>query len=125
MDVNIFKAIGDLAVGAKRRTDKDYADFIAFYRQLVETLPIEVTDLFGSLDDVQVRRDGKLEGCGLELNVTDVIWWQHEIKTGTRFVCGIAQVKSDMLRRLALKAETQRLTPDERKSLLALLDPHA
>lgn len=123
-DTGIFKAIGELAIGAKRRREAEYADFIAFYRELVETLPIDVCDLFGTLNEVQVMRAkaSKSEGVGLELNVADLMWWQHEIKLGTRFVHGIKQVKSDMLRRLTLKAETERLSPEERKSLISMLD---
>lgn len=126
MNTNIFHAIGDLAMGAKRRSEKEYADFLAFYRELVETLPIEVTDLFGTMNEVWVQRRGqKNESVGIELNVADLMWWQHEFATGTRFVHGIDQVKADMLRRLTLKAETQRLNPEERKKLLALLDQAA
>lgn len=124
MNLATFKAIGELAIGAKRRQEKEYADFIAFYRDLVENLPTEVTELFGKLDNIPVRRwgSGKTENVGLILSVADLLWWTHEFEMKTRFVNGISYVKSEMLARLSRQAETERLSPDERKRLLAILD---
>lgn len=123
MNVNIFRAIGDLALGAKKRTDKEHDDFLAFYRQLVETLPVEVVELYGELKDISLKRDGKIEKSNLELSIADFLWWQHEITVaGTRFTHGVAEVKSDMLQRLVQRAETQRLSPEERAKLLLLAE---
>lgn len=122
MNVNIFKAIGDLALSAKKRKDNEHADFLAFYRNLVETLPTEIVALFGNMGGVAVWHKGKEKSCGLELTATDFMWWKTHIEAeGVRFVNTPASVKCDMLDRLARHAEAHRLSPEERKNLLSLL----
>jgi hypothetical protein len=123
MNANIFKSIGDLAVSAKRRTDKRYADFLAFYRELVETLPSEMVEIFGAVPLSVTHKNGKAETVNIELSATDFLWWKRNIEVlGMRFTNGPSSVENAMLRRVAEKAETHRLAPEERKTLLAMLE---
>ena len=123
MDVNIFRAIGELAVSAKRRTDKQYADFLAFYRQVVETLPTEMVEIFGELDVPVKLKDGTKETNGLLLTATDYMWWKRHIETfGMRFTYGPMNVEARMLEQFSKSAETHMLSPEERKNLIALLE---
>lgn len=123
MNVSVFRAIGELALGAKGRRDKEYAEFLAFYRDLVETLPSEMIELFGTLENVSVFVSGKKASYGLELSVTDYLWWKQHIEVSRlRFESGVASVKFDMLDRFSRKAETHRLSPEERTKLLALIE---
>lgn len=122
LDSRIFKALGDLVVTARSRRDAEHREFMAFYRDLVETLPTEVLEAFGS---VAAPATIKGEACNyrLELNATDYIWWKKEIEEkGARFTAGPSSIQLDILTRLAKTAEDQRLQPAERKALLALLD---
>jgi hypothetical protein len=124
VNIDIFSAIGDLAISSRRRVEVEHSDFLVFYRQLVETMPTEMVEIFGTLDGIRVRlRRGKVEDYGIELTATDFMWWKSLIEADhARFVSGPADVKRRMLERFATGAEAERLTPDERKKLLFLLD---
>lgn len=121
LSVNVFKAVADLAVGAKSKRDQEHTDFLAFYRSLVESLPTEAIRLFGNMSVKLIV--GKVEeGAGLELTATDYMWWRQKIAGGARFVVGVHAVQLEMLNRLSKKAEAESLPPEQRKVLLALLD---
>ena len=121
MDVNIFKAIADIALGAKKRQDEEYSAFLAFYRELVETLPTEVTTLFGSMPRRVIEND-EVVSYNIMLTATNFVWWKAKIeKTGTRFTTGPVVTRLAMLDHISKKAETNSLSPEQRKALLALL----
>lgn len=123
MNINLFRAVGDLALSAKKRVTNEHVEFLAFYRQLVETLPSEMTEMFGTLDGIEVRlTGGGFQTYGIELTATDFIWWKSVIEGGNRFKNGTAWVQQSMLSRFSKKAEAHRLSPEERTTLLALLD---
>lgn len=125
MNANIFRAVGELALGAKRRREAEYASFLSFFRELVETLPAEMTSLFGHMSNVGVTlRDGKTANYGIELTVTDFLWWKSAIEQdGVRFTSGPESLRRSMLTRFSKQAEAYRLEPEERKKLLAMIDP--
>ena len=120
----LFRAVGELAIGAKQRRRKEYVDFLAFYRELVETLPTEVVQLFGKLDvSVVPKSTGKIETYGLILNATDFVWWKQSLEAEeVRFTNGPQSIRLSMLNHLSKQTEANSLSPDERKALLALLD---
>lgn len=122
IELNVFKAIADLAVGAKARRDEEHQEFLRFYRSLVETLPTMATEAFGNLNGVKVTARKAAQSWGIELTVSDYLWWKHEIEQGARFVEGVAAVQTSMLHRLSKAAEAQRLSPEERKEMLSLID---
>ena len=123
MNTNIFLSIGELALGAKKRREREYAEFLSFYRTLVETMPSEMTALFGTLDGISVDCRGKKESFRIELTVTDFLWWKSRIENESlRFVYGIPAVKAAMLDHFSRKAELHRLSPEERVKLLELLE---
>lgn len=120
----IFRAVAEMALGAKARRDQENEKFLSFYRELVETLPTDVTELFGHMGKVAVTlKNGETPSWGIELTATDYIWWCNEIReNGVRFTQGPRAVEQAMIARLAKQAESQRLTPEERKKLISLLD---
>ncbi|UAK25844.1 hypothetical protein [Sphingomonas nostoxanthinifaciens] len=121
---SIFKAVADLVSGADARNEADHKAFLVFYRDLVETIPTEVCQAFGTLGGVRARTAANEEKpFGLQLSVADYLWWKRQIEEGTRFVAGPSSVQMDMLDRLTRKADIHRLTADERKALIALFDP--
>lgn len=123
---SVFKAVADLAVGAKARRDAEYQDFLSFYRDLVETLPTEAVTAFGSMKVEVVEAGAIKSGWAIELTPTDFIWWKSKLEQGeVRFTGSADSVKLSMLSRIAKKAEAHRLSPAERKTLLALLDEPA
>jgi len=127
MNVNVFRAIADLALSAKRREDKAHTDFLSFYRELVETLPSEMVDIFGQLTGVDVRiKSGKEAKWGIQLTATDFIWWKSQIEDeGVRFVHGPLSVQRSMLDLFSRSADARRIPPEERKKLIALLEQAA
>lgn len=127
MNVKIFTAIGELATGAKKRRDGEHQEFLGFFRSIVETIPTEVVQIFGTLSGIEMRLpSGKVESYGIELTATDYMWWKQKIeKEGARFVGKTSAVQSNMLDRLGKKAEMHRLEPAERKKLIALLEEAA
>jgi hypothetical protein len=123
INLSIFQAIGELVSGAKGRSDAEHIAFLAFYRSLVETLPADACRAFGLMNGVEVITGGSKGSFGIELTVTDYVWWKKHIEEeGTTFVHSPASVQLDMLTRLSRKAEVQRLEPSERKHLLDLLE---
>ena len=124
MNFEIFKAIGNLSLKAKVREEQEYKEFLAFYKELVENMPTELTILFGNLGGIETSKAGhKPSVYGIELTATDYIWWKNKIENeGCRFVHGIPHVKSLMLERFAKNAESHRLSPEERKELIAMLE---
>jgi hypothetical protein len=121
MKLNVFKAVVDLAMGAKARRSTEHQEFLTFYRSLVETVPTEAIGLFGSMP-VNVFEAGKQEDWAIELTATDYIWWKKKIESGARFVVDPSEVQLAMLNRMSKKADMERLSPDERKSLIALME---
>lgn len=123
--IEAFKKIADLALGAKKREDEEYADFLKFYRGLVETLPADAVKIFGRCDRCVVK-NGTESTWGLELTATDFWWWKNEIENfGARFKNGTKVAKNAMLTQMAKKAEGTTLPPEVRKALIALLEEAA
>lgn len=119
---SVFQKVGDIFLVSKKRRDAEYADFLEFFRTLVEETDSAVASAVGHID-VMVVQGKEEKQWGVLLTVADYIFWkQHITEDGVRFKKSIDQVKSDILRRLAKKAEDNNLTADERKSLITLLD---
>ena len=119
MNIKIFQALSDMIAETTGRREKEYADFLAFYRALVETIPTKVSQAFGKME---VSATGG-KGYGLLLTAADYLYWKTAIEqNGLRFAKGPRGVQLDMLDRFVSKAEDSGLEPKERKRLLALLD---
>jgi len=121
MNVNVFKAIADLALVATGRERAEYDGFLAFYKGLVEGLPTEAIKLFGNMS-VKIRKGKDESTAGIELTAVDYIWWKESIASGVRFSSGVRAIKIAMLNHISKKAESNSLEPDERKKLIALLE---
>lgn len=122
-NTTIFRSIADLAIGAKKRRDKEHQDFLAAYREIVETIPVEVVELFGTMGDVKLVKGTNNTTAGLQLNAADFMWWKGKIEIeGWSFAKGAAGVWIDMLDRISKIAQMDRLEPDERKALIALME---
>lgn len=117
-----FKAVSGIFLSSKSRRDKEYAEFLSFFRELIEETDGAIANAFGKIN-VEVARGKTKETCGLILTVADYIYWQEKFAAGFHFVEGIEAVKTKILMCLAEKAESNKLTADERKALLAILDP--
>lgn len=122
MNFKLFKAIGELVNQAKIRETEEHMKFLEFYRELVLNLPSESISQFGMLDVSVIDTDGKRQLFGIILTVTDYVWWKALIENGARFVRSPEVVKADMLAKFSEQAEMSRLTVDERKELLKLLE---
>ncbi len=123
MSLNIFSAISDLAIGARLRRKAEDGEFLKFYRSIVETVSPEVVSIFGHMPNVHVVSNGKKEEWGIELTATDFIWWKSKLESGdVRFVEGGNAIKAAMLHRMARMAEVEKLSADERKRLISLLE---
>lgn len=118
----LMAKVGDIFLASKRRRDAEYADFLAFYRTLVEETDSAVAKAIGNIS-VAVTEDGCPRNWNILLTAADYIWWKQKItEAGVLFSTSIEQVKADILMSLAAKAESNGLTAAERKSLIALLD---
>lgn len=120
----IFTQVADIATGAKARRQEEMAEFLKLHRQLVETVPAEVAKMFGDMTTTTIHR-GASHSYGIELNVTDHLWWIEIVEEGGYFRDGVAKVKAKMLKHLVKQIEETPLEPKERKKLLALLDEGA
>jgi len=119
---SIFEKIGAMVSANKARELASYNEFIAFYRELVEALPSDVTKIFGSMP-VGVFDGGAKKEWNIQLTAVDYIWWKSHIEgEGVRFTKSPARVQLDMLDRISKKAEVYTLDPSERKALIALLE---
>ena len=116
---DIFRAVAAVGLGASKRITAEHDEFLAFYRELVETVPTDVAKSFGRMS---VNMTNGAQDWKIELSATDYIWWKEKFADGARFSSPPAQVRLNMLTRLAKKVEEQRLEPSERAALLALLD---
>lgn len=123
MDVTnaLFKKVGDIFLSSKKRRDDEIADFLSFYRTIVEEMDAAVAAACGPTQ-VEVMAAGKIESWSIRLTVADYIWWKQKFADGVRFTKPVAKVKSDMLMRLAKETESNKLTAEERKALIALFD---
>ena len=120
--IKAFAALGEIIVGAKQKRDAEYQEFLVFYRELVETLPTEACNRFGTLNGVEAVVDGNESAYGIQMNVADFLYWKNKIdNTDIRFVASIREIKSAMLDRLTNIAEVHNLEPAARKALLAIL----
>jgi hypothetical protein len=123
--LNLFQSIANLAVTATGRVTEDHEKFLVFYRGLVETVPPEVAELFGSLTVAVVEKGELKSSWGVLLTATDYLFWKQKIAEGVRFSPshgGAKSVPRALATRLAKKAEEAGLTLQERQALLALLD---
>lgn len=120
--MTVFSEIADIALGARKRRIAENEGFLAFYREIVETVPQEVVSLFGKMT-VRVTEGNTQADWGLLLTATDYIFWKNKLSEGrVKFTSGNTRIKQMMHERLAEKAENEGLPPEERKRLIALLE---
>lgn len=122
MDANIFTRIADIALGANQRKLKEHREMLDFYRRIVETVPTEVAEMFGSMP-VKVRQKNIKDFVtwNIELTATDYLWWRRSIENeGARFASGAKRIMSAMLEQMTKNIGT--LEPEERKALIKLMD---
>jgi len=116
-----FKALGDIISNEKKRRDVEHQEFLAFLRELIETLPAEACSRFGNLSVVLIEKELK-KNFGIQLTVADYLFWKDKFEnTDLRFEETTGQIKSRMLEKLTNVAEVNNLGPKERKELLAIL----
>lgn len=122
-DVSIFRAVAALAMNAMGNRKQEQQEFLSFLRELVESVPEEVTREFGTLSGIKAVKDGTEHDWGIMLNVTDYLWWKDKFEQGYRFAERPERVQAKILARLAKVAEGQGLDAEGRRTLLAILDP--
>jgi hypothetical protein len=105
MNSNIFSRLSDLVVRSNARRLAEHEDFLRIYRQIVETVPTEVAEAFGNLNNIPLVRGSETESVGIELNVKDYLWWDRKVKDGWRIKLGPDLLLSQMAERMAEKAE--------------------
>jgi hypothetical protein len=122
INVDMFKSLGDIIVSNKTKRNTEYQEFLVFYRGLVESLPTEACNSFGSLSVVGILKKERMTNYSILLTAGDFLWWKNMLANPDfRFEKTITEIKQDMLNRMAKLAEVQDLEPDGRKKLLALL----
>ncbi len=120
---DLFKNVAEMAITAKARRTKENADFLSFFRDVVETVPTEAALLFGSLSNVEVIKNGQKQTFEIELTAIDYIWWKNELEGGVHFVKPVRDVKMDMLEHLAKKAAADRAARTGREIMAKLKMP--
>lgn len=124
VDMNLIQGVADIFTASKKRRDKEYADFLEFYKKMVETSSSDIAKVIGNTCTVHVGGDGKEDrNWGLYLTIACYLEWKAAIANGLRFTkMTIEQVQTSMVLALAKVAESNKLTTEERKALLELLD---
>jgi hypothetical protein len=126
--LKMFQAVADIATNAAGRVTEEHQEFLKFFRELVETVPPEVAERFGTLKVTALEKGKETEGWGVMLTATDYLFWKQKISDGVRFSPrhgGVKSVPRAMVTRLAKQAETAGLTLEERQKLVKLLDEAA
>lgn len=138
-NVQKFVQLSTLFKKVEAKREKEYKDFMDFYRSLVETLPSDVCKAFGKFSvemnfkaDLTIRTAsgnvaaGATAGnaqWGILLSVADYMWWVDKFnEPKIRFKLSPSEVKSGMLQHLATAVESlNTLDAAERKELLKIL----
>ncbi len=123
--LKIFQAIADIATNAAGRVTDEHQEFLTFFRSLVETVPPETAQRFGTLGVTAIEGGALTANWGVMLTATDYLFWKQKIAEGVRFSPahgGVKSVPRAMVTRLAKQAEAAGLTLEERQQLLKLLD---
>lgn len=119
----IMQGVADIFTASKARRDAEYADFLSFYRNLVENVSADVAKAIGKVNDFMVEGSKDRSQAPIYLTATCYLEWKQAIADGQWFTkSSIEQVKTFMLMALAKSAEANKLTTEERKALMALLD---
>jgi hypothetical protein len=118
---SVFLQVGSIFLSSKARREAEYSDFLSFYKSLVEQTDGAVASAVGTISvDVRVGKEKK--SYGIILSPTDYLWWKQSLAENVVFEKSVEHIKSSMLIALAKAAEGNKLTAEERKALLALLD---
>lgn len=118
-----FLGMGEILSGVAARRRKENEEFLGFFREIVETVPLEVAKAFGTMGVEAFDATGKpTQGWGIVLSVADYIYWKDHLTAGARFKFPVANIKLAMMNHLSKKIEGVGLPPEERKALLAMLD---
>lgn len=116
--VSRFKKLALFISDVTGRRQREYEDFLSFYRELVETMPTDVCKTFGNMS--VTGNDGK--NYGIMLTVADYMYWKDSFAKGVFFKHEPEMVIKAMMKHLSESVEhTGSLTPDERKNLLSIL----
>jgi hypothetical protein len=118
-----FETLISIISGSRERDRQEHLAFMRFYKDLVKIVPADVAQAFGSVQ-VPTRFRGVVNDTyRMELNVTDVLWWETIIQNdGGRFVKPIASVQRDIWEQLNKQIRKGAMTDEERALLLTILD---
>jgi hypothetical protein len=123
--MNAFKQLTDIVLGIQKKSDAEWAEFMEFYRDIVESTPAAVASIFNtmSVDVILNDRDRSKKSYGIQISVSDYLYWKNAYAEGTRFVLPVKKVQDNMLQHLAKAIEKKpgTIEPGERKALLRVL----
>lgn len=122
MNPPVFQQIGQLVLTGKRRRDLECEGFMKFFRALVEMTDSAVAKEVGGVSVTVLLVGNKEETWKIELTASDYAFWKEKFAVGVRFKYSLDAVKAAILKAMTAAAERNKLTADERKQLLALLD---
>lgn len=121
--LSVFQKIGQIVLSSKARQDQEYEEFFKFYRALVETTDGEVATAIGTTNvDVVCTGWTAHQTWGIKLTPADYLFWKEKYAIGVRFKYSLEAVKAAILAKMVNAAQDTKLTAEERKQLLALLD---
>lgn len=123
MNIDKLKALFGLYNKAQEIREQELADFMKFYKAVVEIVPPEAARIFGTMSvSTYVYKDKTIKNYGIKLTVVDYAWWVSQFKAGNcYFVEGPASVKKDILNRLTETVESHLTTPELKKELMEIL----
>jgi hypothetical protein len=123
MNITKLKALFNLYNKAQKIREQELADFMKFYKSVVEMVPPEAARIFGNMSvPTYVHKDKAVKNYGIKLTVVDYAWWVSEFKAGNcYFVDGPASVKRDILNKLTKTVENYLTTPELKKELMEIL----
>jgi hypothetical protein len=123
MNIAKLKALFNLYNEAQKIREQELADFMKFYKSVVEIVPPEAARIFGTMNvRTYVHKAKAAKNYGINLTVVDYAWWVSEFKAGNcYFVDGPASVKRDILNKLTQTVENHLTTPELKKELMEIL----
>ena len=119
--LSAFQVLVDVITGARAQATKEHMEFMEFYKALVNIVDEQTAKEFGNVE-VPTRIKGKVEqGYRLEINSTDLLWWQSLIVNDNgRFEAGASAVQRAIWSRLNTMAKRGALTAEQKALILDL-----
>jgi hypothetical protein len=115
-----FEILISIITGSREREREAHQHFMGFYQELVRITPADVAKAFGSIT-APTQHNGKIHNYGLELTVTDCLWWKTIIEEGGRFTGSVSRVQRDIWERLNLQVREGWMNDENRHQLVSIM----